>query len=111
MKRTITIEGKDYQIECNALLPRQYRKEFGQDLLVGMRDFKARYDNDPNDLDTTVLENLTWLMLKAAGEDVGDNVEEWLASLDDSFAVYNVINDVVDLWLQTQKTTSKPKKK
>jgi hypothetical protein len=111
MKRTITIEGKDYQIECNALLPRQYRKEFGTDLVAGMRTLKAEYDKDPNNVSTEILENLTWLMLKAAGEDVGSTVEEWLSGIEDSFAIYTVMNDVVDLWLNSQKTTSVPKKK
>ena len=111
MKRTITIGGKNYQIECNALLPRQYRKEFGQDLVASMRKFKAEYDADPDNISTEILENLTWLMLKAAGEDVGNTVDEWLGGIEDSFAIYNVMNDVVDLWLNSQKTTSRPKKK
>lgn len=111
MKKTITIEGKDYEIECNALLPRLYRKEFGIDVVAGMRKFKADYDRDPDTIDVEIIENLTWLMLRLAGNDVGSSAEEWLATLDDSFAVYSVMNDVVSFWMQNQKTTSKPKKK
>ena len=50
-------------------------------------------------------------MLKAGGEQVGENPEEWLASLDDTFAVYEIIEDVVGLWVEGRKTTSRPKKK
>ena len=111
MKKTITIDGKEMQLDCNALLPRQYRKEFGRDLIVDMQRLKKDYDGSPDAVNTECFENLTWLMLRAAGEDVGESVDEWLATIEDSFAIYGVINDVVELWLSSQRTTSKPKKK
>lgn len=111
MKKTINIGGKDFLMECNALLPRIYRKEFGRDVMTEMRKMSERSQKDPEDIDTEVLENITWLMLKAAGNDVGESVDEWLATLDDVMAVYMVMPEVIDLWVNSQKTTSKPKKK
>lgn len=111
MKKTINIAGQDLVIESNALLPRLYRKEFGRDLMVDMRKLAERYQADPDNIDTEVLENVTWLMLKAGGNDVGDSVDEWLASLDDILTVYTAMTDVVELWAGSQKTTSRPKKK
>ena len=98
-------------IESNALLPRLYRKEFGRDLMMDMRKLSDRYQADPDNIDTEVLENVTWLMLKAGGNDVGSSVEEWLGGLDDILTVYLAMPEVVDLWVGSQKTTSKPKKK
>lgn len=135
MKKTITLDGKSVQIEANALLPRLYRKEFGRDLMTDMRKLldsvrisaealkKARKDPDGvaaelmadpasmDNIDLSVMENITYLMLRSAGEDVGENVEEWLASLEDSMAIYTAMPDVIEVWTASQKTTSKSKKK
>lgn len=135
MKKTITLDGKSVQIEANALLPRLYRKEFGRDLMTDMRKLldsvqisaealkKARKDPDGvaaelmadpasmDNIDLSVMENITYLMLRSAGEDVGESVEEWLASLEDSMAIYTAMPDVIEVWTASQKTTSKSKKK
>ena len=69
---------------------------------------------DPNALDSmdlSVIENLAWLMLRAGGEDVGDTVEAWLGSLTDTMTIYNIMPDIVELWVSSQSTTSKAKKK
>lgn len=135
MKKTITLDGKSVQIEANALLPRLYRKEFGRDLMTDMRKLldsvrisaealkKARKDPDGvaaelmadpasmDNIDLSVMENITYLMLRSAGEDVGESVEEWLKSLEDSMAIYTAMPDVIEVWTASQKTTSKSKKK
>lgn len=111
MKKTITLDGKEQVIEANALLPRQYRKEFGRDLIVDMRKLAEGYKADPDAVNTEVLENITWLMLRAGGSDVPGTVEEWLAGIEDAFAIYTAINDVMEVWLNSQKTTSTTKKK
>lgn len=135
MKKTITLDGKSVQIEANALLPRLYRKEFGRDLMTDMRKLldsvrisaealkKARKDPDGvaaelmadpasmDNIDLSVMENITYLMLRSAGEDVGESVEEWLESLEDSMAIYTAMPDVIEVWTASQKTTSKSKKK
>lgn len=135
MRKTINIEGTERTVDANALLPRQYRKEFGRDVIVDMKKLlggiqlsaealkRARKDPDgmaaelladPNALgsmDLSVVENLAWLMLRAGGEDVGDTVEAWLGSLTDTMTVYNIMPDIVELWVSSQSTTSKAKKK
>lgn len=137
MRKTVTIDGKEMTLECNALLPRNYRNIFGRDLLRDMnkliKDIKvgreklARKDieNNPElkeeileNINLEFVENITWLMLRAAknenGEfinDVKNTTEEWLASMDESMAVYYVMDDVITLWIGSQKRTSIPKKK
>lgn len=135
MRKTINIEGTERTVDANALLPRQYRKEFGRDVIVDMQKLlggiklsaealkRARNDPDgmaaelladPNALgsmDLSVIENLAWLMLRAGGEDVGDTVEAWLGSLTDTMTIYNIMPDIVELWVSSQSTTSKAKKK
>jgi hypothetical protein len=137
MRKTVTIDGKEMTLECNALLPRNYRNIFGRDLLRDMnkliKDIKvgreklAREDIEDNpelkeeileNINLEFVENITWLMLRAAknenGEcinDVKNTTEEWLASMDESMAVYYVMDDVITLWIGSQKRTSIPKKK
>ena len=62
-------------------------------------------------MDLTIFEDVAWLMLKHAGEDVGDSPEEWLDSLDGVFSIYEILPSVLKLWNSNQKTTSTPKKK
>jgi len=111
MKKNVTLCGKACTLENNALLPRRYRNQFGRDLIIDMKTMVDAYQKDKANFNAEVLENITWLMLKEAGEQVGENPEEWLAGLDDAFAVYEVIGDVVDLWGKGRETTSRPKKK
>ena len=111
MKKTVIMSGRKCTLENNALLPRRYRNQFGRDLVVDMQKMMDAYKKDPSNFNTEVLENITWLMLKAGGEDVGENPEEWLAGLDNAFAVYEIIGDVVELWGKGRETTSIPKKK
>ena len=125
MIKTVNIEGVEHRMAASAILPRQYRAHFGKDLIVEMT--KAAMDraraankpltevseNDvrPEDLDLTVFENLGWLMLRNAGEDVGESPEEWLQTLNDPFTVYYLIGDITELWQKNNKTTATPKKK
>lgn len=111
MRKEITIDGERMAIESNALLPKQYRRIFGHDIMKDMRKLCSAYETDPDDADLEVLENVTWLMLRAAKSDVPETVDEWLEGLGNMLAVYEVAGDVVDLWTGSQKTTSTAKKK
>lgn len=110
MKKTVTLCGNPVTLVNNALLPRRYRNRFGQDLLVDMQEMVDAY-KEKKDFKPEVLENITWLMLKEGGEQVGETPEEWLAGLDDPFCIYEIMGDVVALWNAGRKTTSVPKKK
>lgn len=112
MKKIVNIGGKDMTICANALLPRKYRQFFGRDLFRDMNEIvKKSKASGGEDFDGEMLENLTWLMLREGGEDVGTTPEEWLASVDDMLEVYRAQPQVIELWASSQTTTSQPKKK
>ena len=111
MKRKVEIDGRTLTLENNALLPRRYRHAFGRDIVVDMQAMVQAYKKDPSSVNMEVLEDVTWLMLKEAGEPVGENPEQWLAGIDDVFAVYTAAETVLGLWIEGRKTTSVPKKK
>ena len=111
MIKTVNIEGVERKMASSAILVRQYRAHFGRDLIVDMQKLTDAYKKNPDEINTEVLENLAWVMLKAGGEDVGESVEEWLGSLEDTFAIYDIMGDIIELWASGLKTTAKPKKK
>ena len=112
MDRNVTIDGKSCVLRSNALLPRKYRHFFNRDLISDMNKLRDKYRaTDGAEFDAEVFENLTWLMLREAGEQVGNDPEEWLASIDDMLQVYSLLPVVVELWGASLQTTSTSKKK
>lgn len=110
MIKRITIDGKERKLCNNALLPRRFRNQFGKDLIIEMEKIAKTAKEDPQAVNFEVLENLTWLMLKEAGEDVGEQPEEWLASIDDLLGFYKIMPEVAAFWQSGTTTTATPKK-
>ena len=121
MNKNIEINGKELLIVSNALLPRQYRYHFGRDLIVDMRKLAKSYVKTEtpegiqyvltDDADTSILEQISWLMLKAGGNEVGETIEEWLMSIEDVFDLYRIESACMELWRDSEKQTATLKKK
>lgn len=111
MKKTFDVEGRQMTAACNGLLPKLYRFNFGRDIMMDLKKFHDGAKKDPESVDMTPLENLTWLMFKEGGEDVGETPDEWLRTLEDPASVYILSQDMLALWQQSQRTTATPKKK
>ena len=127
MERTIVINNKDVRMRASALIPRLYRFKFGRDMIADMRQLQKAYikavslpkdateeeiqDAQLSALDLTIFENTAWLMIKHAGEDVPDNPDEWLDTIDGVFSIYEIMPTIMELWNANQATTSVPRKK
>ncbi len=127
MERTVNIGGKDVRMRASALIPRLYRFKFGRDMIADMnrlvRAYKKATDlpEDASDddreaaqlsaMDLTIFENVAYMMIKHAGEDVPDTPDQWLDSIDGVFSVYEIMPTILELWQYNQGTTSTPKKK
>ena len=72
---------------------------------------EQRQDEQLDAADLTIFENVAYLMVKNAGEDVPDTPDEWLDSMDGVFSVYEVLPVILELWGANLATTSQPKKK
>lgn len=127
MEKTISVGGKEYRMRASALIPRLYRYKFKRDMIKDMRqlekDFKKAI-NLPEDateeevldaelsvLDLTIFENITWLMIKNAGEEIPNDPDEWLDTIDGVFSVYEVLPQILEMWEGNLATTSVPVKK
>jgi hypothetical protein len=121
------IDGKEVKMRASALIPRLYRVKFGRDIIKDITRLKKNYkavEALPADateeereaaqlsvLDLTIFEDIAWLMIRHAGEDIPDTPDEWLESLDGVFSIYDNMETVLELWGENQITTSEPKKK
>lgn len=125
--RTVIIDGREVNMRASALLPRLYRFKFGRDIIqdIGqLRKSYKKYMDLPEDatdeereaaqlsiVDLSIFEDLAWLMIKHAGEEVPDTPDAWLESIDGIFSVYEVMPVIFDLWGESMRTMSVPKKK
>lgn len=118
VEKKVTVDGKEFTFRSSALIPKLYRAKFGRDMVVDMRKLAKAYKETKGDeekmldvFDLEIFERAAWIMLKHAGEDVGENPEEWLDSLDGVFSIYEALPAILELWNMNNKTTSRPRKK
>lgn len=112
MEKTINIDGKDVKFRTSAATPRNYRALFGRDLII---DYQKILDDagsgevlSPESL--TNFENFAFVMAKQADPHIPDTPDEWLDGFD-MFSIYNILPELVELWSQSNATTSTSKKK
>ncbi len=127
MEKTVMIGGKEVRMRASALIPRLYRFKFGRDMVSDMRQLQKAYqkavslpaeapeeekhDAQLSAMDLTIFENVAYMMIRHAGEDVPDSPEEWLDTIDGVFSVYEILPAILELWGANSQTTSIPKKK
>ena len=127
MERTITIGGKEMRMRASALIPRMYRFKFGRDLIKDMSQLEAAYkkavsvSEDATEeekreaqfsiIDLTIFENVAWVMAKSADPSVPNDPDEWLDGFDGVFSIYEVMPQILDLWMAGLEQTSTPAKK
>lgn len=129
MDRVIELDGKEIGLRATALTPRIYRHRIGRDLIADMALLKkiaarkkAEGDkkpvvssdeilNDPLVTPDEILEDIAWVMAKQyGGESVPETVEEWLDEMCMS-DTRKIMPEIISLWNENNRTTSKAKKK
>lgn len=117
MEKILKLNGQGMRMVANARVPRTYRNMFGSDMFIDMQELTKGYNNrikDGTNLPPkvlTIFENVAWIFLKEGGENVGSNPDEWLENLDSMFSIYEVLPQIVELWHDSNKTTSTPSDK
>ena len=113
MEKVIKVGNKDMRAVCNALIPRKYRRIFNRDFLIDLKNLVSSYNEKiKKDIDLPIeileiFENVSWLFFKEGGEEVGDNPDEWLESLE-MLSIYEILPQIVELWGESNMTTSIP---
>ena len=116
MVKELLIDGRQVPFKASAAIPRIYRIKFGRDIYKDLRELeKAVGDNkeDASNLDTFSLEmfeNVAYVMAKHADPAVPNTPEEWLDGFD-TFSIYQILPQIIELWGVNVQTEVQSKKK
>ena len=116
MTKTISIDGKDVAFKASAAIPRIYRLKFSRDIYKDMAALETSVDEnneEASSLDSFSLEmfeNIAYIMAKYADPSIPDTVEDWLDEFN-TFSIYQVLPELIDLWGMNVQTQVESKKK
>lgn len=117
MEKTIVIDGKKVKLRATAAVPRLYRIKFRRDIIQDIDSIKKALDKDKEDGESIppkaleMFENVAFIMAKHAAQDaVPSTPDEWLDTFN-TFSIYQIFPEIVDLWNLNMEGTSTPKKK
>ena len=117
MEKVIEIDGKEIKFRATAAIPRLYRIKFGRDIMRDMQGIqkameKSEKGKEPIPMKMLeVFENVAYLMAKHANPDMeAKTVEDWLDGFD-TFSIYIVFPQLLELWRANNQTLVNAKKK
>ena len=116
IKKEIVIDGKTVPFRASATVPRLYRAQFKRDIFKdlmkldsGLKKNQKESSNLPIE-DLEMFENVAYIMAKHADPTQPNTPEEWLDQFD-TFSIYQVLPEILELWDSNIRTESESKKK
>lgn len=126
MDKVLTISGKEVGFRATALTPRVYRHKIGRDIIQDLNRLRKSYakaingenakteeeqrDAQLSVLDLEIFENAAYVMAKQYDPDVPASLDDWLDRFE-TFSIYEILPEILQLWSLNERTTAKPKKK
>ena len=116
MTRNITIDEKEVAFKASAAIPRIYRLKFGRDIyrdLAALEKNVGENEEGKSNLDLVSLEmfeNIAYVMAKHADPTIPNTPEEWLDEFN-TFSIYQILPQLIDLWGLNVQTDAEAKKK
>lgn len=113
--RNIDIDGKQVAFKASAAIPRIYRLKFQRDIYKDLRILEksiGEEDENSSNLDLFSLEmfeNIAFVMAKHADPSIPNSPEEWLDGFN-TFSIYQVLPQLIELWGLNVKTDIEAKK-
>ena len=113
--RKIEIDGQEVLFKTSAAIPRIYRLKFQRDIYKGLRVLEQSIgegNEESSNLDLFSLEmfeNIAYTMAKHGNPEIPDDVEEWLDGVN-TFSIYQVLLQLIELWELNVKTEVEAKK-
>lgn len=113
--RNIEIDGKQVAFKASAAIPRIYRLKFQRDIYKDLRVLEKSIgseDENSSNLDLFSLEmfeNIAFVMAKHADPTIPNTPEEWLDGFN-TFSIYQVLPQLIELWGLNVKTDVEAKK-
>ena len=115
LMRNIEIDGKQVPFKASAAIPRIYRMKFQRDIYKDLKALEKSVGNsneDNSNLDMFSLEmfeNIAFVMAKHADPKIPNTPEEWLDAFN-TFSIYQVLPQLIELWGLNVKTNVESKK-
>lgn len=133
MTKDIMIGGKAYKFRSTAAIPRMYRIKFNRDIFVDMEKLKtdieaserkqkeerARAEKEGTTYEESsnipiasleMFENIAYLMNRHGDPSQPADIYEWLEQFD-TFNIYEILPEILELWNLNGKGLSVSKKK
>jgi hypothetical protein len=113
--KNIEIDGKQVAFKASAAIPRIYRLKFQRDIYKDLRVLeKSIGDEDENNsnldlFSLEMFENIAFVMAKHADPSIPNTPEEWLDGFN-TFSIYQVLPQLIELWGLNVKTDIEAKK-
>lgn len=126
MDKIIKIQGQEVGFRATALTPRIYRHKIGRDMIQDLNKLTQAYnktiklmENATTEekqaaqlsvFDLEIFENAAYVMARQYDANLPETPEDWLDEFD-TFSIYEVLPQILELWHLNQTTTAKSKKK
>lgn len=114
--REIQIDGKMVPFRASATIPRIYRAQYHRDIFRDLIQLEKEIniqDKEESSMgldNLEVFENVAYLMAKHADPSQPSTPEEWLEQFN-TFSIYEVLPQLLELWQLNIKTDVEAKKK
>lgn len=117
MEKVITISGIECRMKTSAAIPKIYRMKFKRDIFVDMqkllKDMNKNKQKDESEYSIESLEmfeNIAYLIHKHGDPSQPDDIIDWLDQFE-TFDIYTVLPEIIDMWGTENLQMSIPKKK
>lgn len=123
MRKTLVIGGIECNFKSSAAIPRMYRLKFGRDVFVDLQKLKKQVElseklkKETGKEDSSIpidsleiFENIAFLMHKHGDSSQPSEIDEWLEQFE-TFSVYEVLPEILEMWGLENKQMSTAKKK
>ena len=116
IRKDIEIDGQMVAFKACAAIPRIYRLKFQRDIYKDLAVLEKSIGDgkeESSNLDMFSLEmfeNIAFIMAKHADQSIPDTPEEWLDNFN-TFSIYQVLPQLIELWGMNVKTDVESKKK
>lgn len=133
MTKEIIIGGKSYKFRSTAAIPRMYRLRFNRDIFVDMEKLAENIEASEKKQEAErivaesegteykessslpidsleMFENIAYLMNKHGDPSQPEDIDTWLEQFD-TFNIYEILPEILELWNLNNKGISVSKKK
>ena len=111
MEKIISIAGREVGFKATATTVKRYREKFNKDLFKDIQNLIPKVNEQSlgaNELECFM--NIAYVMAKHADPNIPNTPEEWLDEFN-TFSIYQILPQLIDLWGLNVQTDAEAKKK